>query len=194
MAACRAAGPTVPWVCSFVVSYPLVPAVLWQLIPPTGAPKISSGPGKTGGSNVCSHRGPRATSPQGIGFCYLFIIFKPKGAALSLWFFEDSQMPLLSSALKKDHMWKINNPKIIGGSWTDLKQPQLYQNQGMPQSKWSREDGVFIWRKSGYHPKKLCDACRICWCIQCVILQWCMVFTGIQRERLHSGSGSNKQS
>lgn len=30
----------------------------------------------------------------------------------------------------------------------------------MPQSKWSREDGVFIWRKSGYHPKKLCDACR----------------------------------
>ena len=126
VAACRAAGPTVPWIWSFVVSYPLVPAMLWQLIPLTGAPEIPSSPGKTGESNVCGHIGPCATSSQGIGFCYLFIIFKPKGATLSLWFFEDSQMPLLFSALKKDRVRKINNPKIIGGSWTDLKQPQLY--------------------------------------------------------------------
>ena len=191
MAACRAAGPTVPWVRSFVVSYPLEPAMLWQLRPSTGAPKIPSSPGKTGGRNVCSHIGPRATSSQGIGFCYLFIIFKPKGATLSLWFFEDSQMPLLFSAHKKDHMWKINNPKREGAGLTWNSHGCTKTRNATVQAKQGR--WAFTWRKSGCHPKKLCDSCRVCWCIPCVILHWCIVFTGIQRERLHSGSGSNKQ-
>lgn len=82
VADCRATRPTVPYVCSFVVSCHAVPAIFCQLIPSAGAPKIPSRPGKAGGSNVCGHIGPRAIISQGIGFCYLFIIFKPKGATL----------------------------------------------------------------------------------------------------------------
>jgi hypothetical protein len=62
VAACRVAQPTVPCVCSFVVSYHVVPAVFWQLTPSAGAPKIPSNPSKTGGgNNVCGHLGSCAT-------------------------------------------------------------------------------------------------------------------------------------
>lgn len=70
-----ATGPTLPRVCSFVVLYHVVPAVLWQLIPSAGAPKIPSSPGKTGGNNVCGHIGPRATISQGIWLLLLVYYF-----------------------------------------------------------------------------------------------------------------------
>lgn len=82
VAACRAAWRTVPCVCSFVVLYHVVPAISWQLIPAAGAPKLPSNPGKTGGNNACGHTGLCATIAKGMGFCYLFIILKPKGATL----------------------------------------------------------------------------------------------------------------
>lgn len=80
--ACRATEPTEPCVCFFVVSYHVVSAIFWQLTLSAGAPKIPSSPGETGGSNVCGRIGLCATISQGTGFCYLFIIFKPKGATL----------------------------------------------------------------------------------------------------------------
>lgn len=121
VAACRAAWPTVPCVCFFVVPCHLVPAICWQLILSAGAPKIPSSPRKTGGNKVCGHTGPCATISQGL--CLLFL--SQRVSPFSLWFFEDSKTSLLFSVPKKGHVCKINNPKIMRGSWTDLKRPHL---------------------------------------------------------------------
>lgn len=112
---------------------------------------------------------------RALAFVICLLFLNQRVPPFSLWLFEDSKSPLLFSVLKKGYVWKVNNPKKMWGSWTDLKRSHLEWNKWMPAPKQSREDDIFTLRKICYHPKKLCDMHRTSWCIKCVTPQRCMV-------------------
>lgn len=62
---------------------------------------------------------------RALAFVICLLFLNQRVPPFSLWFFEDSKIPLLFCVLKKGYVSKVNNPDIIRGNWTDLKRPHL---------------------------------------------------------------------
>lgn len=90
-----------------------------------GAPKIPSCPGKTAGIKFVATQGLMSPFHRNLASVICLLFLSQRALPFSLWFFEDSKTSLLFSVSKRGHVCKINNPKIMRGSWTDLKRPHL---------------------------------------------------------------------
>lgn len=70
-------------------------------------------------------KGPVPPFHRALAFVICLLSLSQRVPPFSLWFFKESKTSPLFSVLKAGHVCKINNLKVIGGSWTDLKRPHL---------------------------------------------------------------------
>lgn len=71
-------------------------------------------------------QGPVPPFHRALAFVICLLFLNQRVPPFSLWFFEDSKIPLLFSVLKKGHVWKINSHRLMRGIWTDLKRLQCF--------------------------------------------------------------------